>query len=113
MFITILCNYLYSSRFILCLETVYITLFTLISSDGTFINTNFRKTFVFHKAHYDKINEYFSNFKWQDIFHNRNANECWMKFLEIAKEAVELYVATRGQRKRKVRPWMTKKGIAN
>ena len=29
--------------------------------------------------------------------------------LEIAKEALELYVPTRGQRKRKVPPWMTKK----
>ena len=56
-----------------------------------------------------KINEYFSNFKWEDIFQNRNTNECWMKFLEIEKEALELYVPTRGQRKRKVPPWMTNK----
>ena len=75
----------------------------------TVINKNFRKTFVFHKADYDKINEHFSNYKWEDIFQNRNANECWMKFLEIAKEVLELYVPTRGQRKRKVPPWMTKK----
>ena len=32
-----------------------------------------------------------------------------MKFLEIAKEELELYVPTRGQRKRKVPPWITKK----
>ena len=75
----------------------------------TVINKKFRKTFVFHKADYDKINEHFSNCKWEDIFQNRNANECWMTFLEIAKEALELYVPTRGQRKRKVPPWMTKK----
>ena len=50
------------------------------------INKNFRKTFVFHKADYEKINEHFSNCKWEDIFQNRNANECWMKFLEIAKK---------------------------
>ena len=31
-----------------------------------------------------------------------------MKFLEIAKEAIELYIPTRGQKKRKVPPWMTK-----
>ena len=35
-----------------------------------------QKSVVFHKADYDKINEYFSNFKWEDIFQNRNANEC-------------------------------------
>ena len=29
--------------------------------------------------------------------------------LEIAKEALEIYVPARGQRKRKVPPWMTKK----
>ena len=29
----------------------------------TVINKIFRKTFVFHKADYDKINEHFSNFK--------------------------------------------------
>ena len=62
----------------------------------TVINKNFSKTFDFHKADYDKINEYVSNFKWEDIFQNRNANECWMKFLEIAKEALELDVLTRG-----------------
>ena len=65
--------------------------------------------FYFHKANYDKINEYFSNFKWKDLFQNRNANKCWLKFLEIAKEAIELYVSIRGQKKRKVPPWMTKK----
>ena len=43
----------------------------------------------------------FSNFKWENIFQNRNANKCWMKFLEIAKEAIELYVPTRGQKKDK------------
>ena len=32
-----------------------------------------------------------------------------MKFLEIAKEALQLYVPTRGQRMSKVPPWMTKK----
>ena len=73
----------------------------------TVINKNCRKTFVFHEADYDKINEYFSNFKWEEIFQNRN-NECWMKFLKISKEALELYVPTRGQRKRKVPAWMIK-----
>ena len=47
--------------------------------------TILEKKIVFHNADYDKINEYFSTFKWEDIFQNRNANECWMKFLEIAK----------------------------
>ena len=64
---------------------------------------------LFHKADYDKINEYFRNFKWDDVFTNRNANECWLKFWEIAKESIELYVTLRWQRKRKVPPWMTKR----
>ena len=58
----------------------------------TVINKNDKKSFDFHKADYDKINEYFSNFSWEDLFQNRNANDCWLKFLEIAKEAIELYV---------------------
>ena len=32
-----------------------------------------------------------------------------MKFLKIAKDAIELYVPIRGQKKRKVPPWMIKK----
>ena len=41
------------------------------------------KSIDFYKADYDKINEYFSNFKWDDLIQNRNANDCWLKFLEI------------------------------
>ena len=79
----------------------------------TIINKNNLEKLVFHKFHYDKINEYFSNFKWEDIFQNSNASECWVKFLEIAKEAFEFFVSTRGQRKRKVPPWLTKKVLKN
>ena len=56
------------------------------------------KSFDFHKADYDKINEYFSNFKGDDLFQTRNANDCWLKFLEISKEAIQLYVPIRGKR---------------
>ena len=36
--------------------------------------------------------------------------QIFLKFLEIAKEAIELYVPIRRQKKkRKVLPWMTKK----
>ena len=77
----------------------------------TFINKNYTKSFVFHKSDYDQINEYFSNFKWDDLFQNSDANECWVKFLKITKESVKLYVPLRGQRKRKVPPWMTKRDL--
>ena len=67
------------------------------------------KSLDFHKADYDNINEYFSNYKWDDLFQNRNANYCWLKFFEIAKKAIKLYVPIRGQKKTKVPPWMIKK----
>ena len=70
----------------------------------TVINKNDKMSFDYHKADYDQINEYFSNFKWDDLFQNRNANDCWLKFLKIAKEAIELYVPIRGQNKRKIPP---------
>ena len=75
----------------------------------TVINNNFRKLLFFTRLIMRRKKEYFSNCKWEDIIQNRNANDCWMKFLEIAKEALELYVPIRGQRKRKMPPWMTKK----
>ena len=75
----------------------------------TVINKNNKKSFDFHKADYDKINEYFSNFKWDDLFQNSYANDCWLEFLEIVNETIELYVSIRGQKKRKVPLWMTKK----
>ena len=40
------------------------------TTSETVINKNFTKTFIFHKADYDKIKEYFSNFKWDDLFQN-------------------------------------------
>ena len=67
----------------------------------TVINKNDKKSFDFYKADYDKINEYFSNFKLDDLFQNRNENDCWLKFLEIAKVAIELYVPIRGKRREK------------
>ena len=73
----------------------------------------FRKTFVFHKADCEKINEHFSNCKWEDIFQNRNANECWMKFLEIARGIRIICPYQRGAKKEKSASLDDKKDIAN
>ena len=72
------------------IKKFYSSRFTTNNDD---LNKNDNKSFDFHKADYGKINDY-----WDDLFQNRNANDCWLKFLEIAKEAIELYVSIRGQK---------------